>query len=66
MKLIRKVVITNELGLHARAAAKIAKEAFSTGKTVRQVALEHQVLSEKELNRVLDPFTLTEPSKSKK
>ncbi len=25
MKLIRKVVITNELGLHARAAAKIAK-----------------------------------------
>jgi phosphotransferase system HPr (HPr) family protein len=25
VKLIRKVVITNELGLHARAAAKIAK-----------------------------------------
>ena len=25
MKLIRKVVIANELGLHARAAAKIAK-----------------------------------------
>jgi len=48
------------------AAAKIANEAFSTGKTVRQVALEHKVLPEKELSRVLDPYTLTEPSKSLK
>ena len=48
------------------AAAKIAKEAFSTGKTVRQVALEHKVLSEKELNRVLDPLSLTEPGNSQK
>jgi fumarate hydratase class II len=41
------------------AAAKIAKEALSTGKTVRQVSLEHNVLSEKELNRLLDPIRLT-------
>jgi fumarate hydratase class II len=47
------------------AAAQIAKEAFSTGKTVRQVAIEHKVLSEEELNRVLDPFALTEAGKSK-
>lgn len=43
------------------AAAMIAQEAFSTGKTVRQVALEHKVLSERELDRILDPFKLTEP-----
>ncbi|MEE9151086.1 MAG: lyase family protein, partial [Thermoplasmata archaeon] len=42
-------------------AANIAKEAFSTGKTVRQVSLEHKVLPEKELNRVLDPMRLTKP-----
>ena len=43
------------------AAANIAKEAFSTGKTVRQVSLEHRVLPEKELSRVLDPIRLTKP-----
>lgn len=42
-------------------AAAIAKEAYATGKTVREVALEKQVMSEKELNRVLDPYTMTEP-----
>jgi fumarate hydratase class II len=42
-------------------AAKIAKEAYATGKTVRQVALEHKVLPEKELNRVLDPSRMTKP-----
>ncbi len=42
-------------------AAAIAKEAYATGKTVREVALEKQVMSEKELSRVLDPFTMTEP-----
>ena len=43
------------------AAANIAKEAFSTGKTVRQVSREHRVLPERELNRVLDPVRLTKP-----
>ena len=43
------------------AAANIAKEAFSTGKTVRQVSREHKVLPEKELTRVLDPIRLTKP-----
>ena len=43
------------------AAAKIAKEAYETGKTVRQVALEKKVLPEDELNRVLDPMSMTEP-----
>jgi fumarate hydratase class II len=42
------------------AAAKIAKESYETGKTVRQVALEHRILPEGELNRILDPWRMTE------
>ncbi|MFQ5848148.1 MAG: class II fumarate hydratase [Candidatus Methylomirabilales bacterium] len=42
------------------AAAKIAKESYETGKTVRQVAVEHQVLPEEELTRILDPRQMTE------
>jgi fumarate hydratase class II len=47
------------------AAAKIAQKAFASGKTVRQIALEQRVLPEEELSRVLDPFALTKPGKSK-
>jgi fumarate hydratase class II len=43
------------------AAAKIAKEAWETGKTIRQVAREHQVLPDEELDRLLDPRTMLEP-----
>jgi fumarate hydratase class II len=42
------------------AAAKLANEAYGTGKTVRQIAREQNILSEDELNRVLDPMRLTE------
>ncbi|MBN2467942.1 MAG: class II fumarate hydratase [Deltaproteobacteria bacterium] len=48
------------------AAAKIAQESFRTGKTVRDVALDHRVLPEKELDRVLDPKRLTHPGIPKK
>ena len=44
------------------AAANIAKEAFKTGKTVREVALEHKVLPEDQLEKALDPWSMTEPS----
>jgi fumarate hydratase class II len=47
------------------AAAKIAKEAYETGKTVRQVALEKKVLPEDDLNKVLDPWAMTEPGVTK-
>ena len=43
------------------AAAKIAKESFTTGKTVREVALEHNVLPPEKLSKVLDPWRMTEP-----
>ena len=43
------------------AAAKIAKEAQATGKTVREVARERTDLSDEELDRILDPAAMTEP-----
>ncbi|MFC1481005.1 class II fumarate hydratase [Candidatus Neomarinimicrobiota bacterium] len=43
------------------AAAGIAKEAYATGRTVREVAREKKVLSEDELSRLLDPLSMTEP-----
>ncbi len=42
-------------------AAALAKEAFAQGKTVRQLALEQKLLPEKELNRLLDPWSMTVP-----
>jgi fumarate hydratase class II len=43
------------------AAAKIAKESFTTGKTVREVARAHKVLPDDKLNKILDPWRMTEP-----
>jgi fumarate hydratase, class II len=40
-------------------AAEIAKDAYQTGMTVRQVAREKKVLSEDELDEVLDPYAMT-------
>jgi fumarate hydratase class II len=44
------------------AASKIAKEAYESGKTVREVALQRGVLPEDRLNEVLDPGSMTEPA----
>ncbi|MEO8340108.1 MAG: class II fumarate hydratase [Nitrospirota bacterium] len=46
-----------EIGYEA--AAKLAKEAYKSGKTVRQVAKEQKVLSEKRLTELLDPWRMT-------
>jgi fumarate hydratase class II len=43
------------------AAANISKEAYRTGKTVREVAREKTNLSEEELDRILDPASMTKP-----
>ncbi|MFQ5840480.1 MAG: class II fumarate hydratase [Candidatus Methylomirabilales bacterium] len=43
------------------AAAEIAKEAYGTGKTVREIARAKRVLSDIELDRILDPSRMTEP-----
>ena len=43
------------------AAAAIAKEAQATGRTVREVASEKTDLSAADLDRILDPASMTEP-----
>ncbi len=42
-------------------AAKIAKESFTSGKTVREVARAHKVVPEEKLKKILDPWRMTEP-----
>jgi fumarate hydratase class II len=42
-------------------AADVAKESFKTGKTVRQVAKEKRLMSDADLDKVLDARRMTEP-----
>jgi fumarate hydratase, class II len=42
-------------------AAALAKEAFKSGKTIRELCHEHKLLPEAELNAALDPWSMTEP-----
>ncbi|USG66894.1 aspartate ammonia-lyase [Brevibacillus ruminantium] len=42
-------------------AARIAREAILTGRSVRELCLEHNVLTEEELDLILDPFEMTHP-----
>jgi len=42
-------------------AAQLAKEAFKTGKTIRELCLEQKILDEAVLNSALDPMSMTEP-----
>ncbi|MCE7793501.1 aspartate ammonia-lyase [Salipaludibacillus sp. CUR1] len=42
-------------------AARIAKEAISSGRPVREICIERGILSEEELDRILDPLEMTNP-----
>ena len=42
-------------------AAEIAKESARTGQTVREICRDKKVLSEAELERALDPVSMTAP-----
>ena len=42
-------------------AAKLTKEAFASGKTIRQLAQEQKLVSEEQLKQALDPMSMTEP-----
>jgi len=42
-------------------AAEIAKEAVATGRSIIEIAREKKLLSEKEINDILDPVRMTEP-----
>jgi fumarate hydratase class II len=43
-------------------AAALAKEAFATGKTIRELCREKQVLPDDQLREALDPWRMTETS----
>jgi fumarate hydratase class II len=45
------------------AAAGIAREAHESRKTIREVALEKKVLPSEQLERILDPWRMTEPGR---
>lgn len=47
-------------------AARIAREAILTGKSVRELCLQNQVLTEEELDLILDPYEMTHPGISGK
>lgn len=42
-------------------AAALAKEAFKTGKTIRELCREQKILPEDQLTAALDPWSMTEP-----
>jgi len=42
-------------------AAALAKEAFKTGKTIRELCTEQKILPKDVLDAALDPFSMTEP-----
>jgi fumarate hydratase, class II len=44
-------------------AAKIAQEAWKSGKTVRQVVEEQAIIPEKQVGKLLDPLSMTKPEK---
>jgi fumarate hydratase class II len=43
-------------------AAEVAKEAFRTGKTIREVARARKIMPDDELNATLDPWRATHPA----
>jgi fumarate hydratase class II len=58
----RNVIVVTALNPHIGydAGAKVAKEALATGKSVREIVLEHGLMSEADLDRVLDLKKMTE------
>lgn len=43
-------------------AATLAKDAFKLNTTIRQLCLDRKILPEEELNKALDPMTMTKPT----
>ena len=43
-------------------AAEIAHKAYESGKTIREIALAENVLGKKELEKILDPVSMTTPN----
>lgn len=46
--------------------AKIAQEALATGQTIRQLAQRKNLMAQEKLEKLLDPWSMTEPGISGK
>ncbi|HLB77344.1 MAG TPA: class II fumarate hydratase [Candidatus Dormibacteraeota bacterium] len=57
--LMLATALTPAIGYEA--AAKIAKEALDTGRTIREIARQRTSLTSEELDRLLDPAAMTKP-----
>jgi fumarate hydratase class II len=57
--LMLATALTPAIGYEA--AAKIAKEALDTGRTIREIARQRTTLTPEELDRLLDPAAMTKP-----
>ncbi|TAK08652.1 MAG: aspartate ammonia-lyase [Candidatus Manganitrophaceae bacterium] len=53
-------ILNPEIGYEA--AAVVAKESAATGKPLRDIIIEKGILSPKEVDKILDPVKMTEPS----
>jgi len=60
----RSLMLVTALNPHIGydAAAAVAKEAFATGKTLREIVLAKKLLDAATLDRVLDPREMTKPN----
>ncbi len=60
----RSLMLVTALNPHIGydAAAAVAKEAFATGKTLREVVLAKGLMDAATLDRALDPTTMTKPN----
>ena len=47
-----------------QAAQDLAKEAYQTGRTIRDLARERTSLSDADLDRILDPAAMVEPGRT--
>ena len=45
-----------------KTAAKLAKQAFKEGKTIRELVSEQKLIDDAELDRLLDPRSMTAPT----
>jgi len=46
-------------------AAEIAKESVASGRSIVEIAREKKLLSDEEINEILDPVSMTEPARPK-
>lgn len=60
----RSLMLVTALNPHIGydAAAAVAKEAFATGKTLREIVLARKLMDAATLDRVLDPLAMTKPN----